>query len=63
MQRRTDISGGITTRRSLGITLALTSAILFSTAGILPNRLLPIRFQSFSGGAFLAASPVSRCCS
>ena len=34
MQRRTGISGGITTRRSLGITLALTSAILFSTAGI-----------------------------
>ncbi len=34
MQRRTGISGGITTRRSLGITLALMSAILFSTAGI-----------------------------
>ena len=34
MQRRTGISGGITTRRSLGITLALTSAILFITAGI-----------------------------
>ncbi len=34
MQRRTSISGGVTTRRSLGITLALTSAILFSTAGI-----------------------------
>ena len=34
MQPRTGISGGITTRRSLGITLALTSANLFSTAGI-----------------------------
>lgn len=34
MQRRTSISGGVTTRRSLGITLALTSAILFSKAGI-----------------------------
>ena len=34
MQRRTGIPVGITMRRSPGITLALTSAILFSTAGI-----------------------------